>query len=406
MTIVPTDNLKQDMVLSEDVKDVTGRLLFRKGHTIETKHIKILKKWGITEVNILGKADIEEESEFAIDSQLMKEITEDTKRDFKYLDLVHPAVSELFRLSVLFRSQGNTKKRKRHITPPECENFTDEIRPDVAKKIMQHEIKLPELPSIVHELNEIIEDPLSSNEDIARIVSKSPSLTAVLLKIANSSFFGFPSKIDSISRAVTIIGTKEISTLALGISAIKVFEGIPEDLLDMDDFLRHSFACGIISRILAAQKALPQTEQLFVSGLLHDIGRMIVFKYFPLHARALVKRSFESGKLLYQEEKDCLGCRHTDIASFLLMRWKLPFSLENTISCLHNPSDASDPVQATIVHMADIISSALQLGSSGERFVPPLDYKSWDSLELPPSCFSVVIRGATSQLSAFESFLE
>ena len=75
---------------------------------------------------------------------------------------------------------------------------------------MQQEVKLPEIPSIVFELNEIMENPLSSADDIAQIVSKSPSLATVLLKIVNSSFYGFPSKIDSIPRAVTIIGTREI----------------------------------------------------------------------------------------------------------------------------------------------------------------------------------------------------
>jgi len=176
--------------------------------------------------------------------------------------------------------------------------------------------------------------------------------------------------------------------------------------MDMHGFLRHDFACGILSRILAAQKDLPQTEQLFVSGLLHDIGRAVVYRYFPGHASLLLNRAGESGRLLYQEEKDCLGCRHTDIARYLLKKWKLPFSLENNISCHHKPSIANDPAQAAIVHMADIIANALGLGSSGERFVPPLDHKAWDSLGLAPSCFDVVIRQAVNQLSAFENFLQ
>ena len=406
MAIVHTDKLKEGMLLSEEVKDVKGRLLLKKGQEIESKHIKILKMWGITDVNIVGEGSAEKDPDSMIDPQIMEEITEQTKRDFRHTDLNHPAMKELFRLAVLSRARGNGTREDTPVTPTEPNGPPMELRPDVRKKIMQQEVKLPELPSVVFKLNEIIADPLSSADDIAQIVSKSPSLATVLLKIVNSSFFGFPSKIDNISRAVTIIGTREIGTLALGISVMTVFEDISETLINMKHFLRHCFSCGIISRILAAQKDLPQTEQIFVSGLLHDIGRTIVYKYFPMHAGTLLNRSIESGRPLYQEERNVLGCRHTDLGRLLLKKWKLPSVLENNISCHHNPSAANDPVQATIVHMADIISNSLGLGSSGERLVPPLDYKSWDSLGLSPSCFSIVIRQVTDQLSAFETIFE
>ncbi len=406
MTTVHTDHIEEGMLLCDEVKDVKGRLLLKKGQEIESKHIKILKMWGITEVNIVGEGSAEIDPDSVIDPQRMEEITEETKHDFRHTDLEHPAIKELFRLAVLSRAKGNGTKEYPPATPTEPEGSLTELRPDVRKKIMQQDVKLPELPSIVVDLNEIIDDPLSSADDIAQIVSKSPSLATVLLKLANSSFFGFPSKIDSISRAVTIIGTREIGTLALGISVMTVFEGIPETLINLKQFLRHCFACGIISRILAAQKDLPQTEQIFVSGLLHDIGRVIVYKYFPMHANSLLNRAIESGNLLYQEERNVLGCRHTDLGRLLLKKWKLPSILENNISCHHNPSTGNDPVQATIVHMADIISNSLGLGSSGETLVPPLDYKFWDNLELSPSCFTIVIRQAADQLSVFETIFE
>jgi HD-like signal output (HDOD) protein len=394
------------MVLSDEVKDVKGRLLLKKGQIIESNHIRILKMWGVTEVNVVGDASCEEDTETEIDQALLEKVTEDTRRDFVHVDLDHPANSELFRLSVLYRSAQGKLKKEQITGPDEYKDAASQAKPDVRKKIKQDEVKLPEIPSIVFELNEIMADPLSSADDIAQIVSKSPSLATVLLKIVNSSFYGFPSKIDSISRAVTMIGTREIGSLAVGISVITLFDGIPKTLIDMHGFLRHGFACGIISRILAAQKSLPQTEQLFVSGLLHDIGRAIVYQYFPQHANMLLCRSLESGKLLYQEETACLGCKHTEIGSHLLKKWKLPFSLENNISCHHNPSTADDPVQAVIVQMADIISNALELGTSGERFVPNLDYKAWDGLGLSPSCFDVVIRQGINQLTVFEHFLQ
>ncbi len=406
MAIVHTDKIHEDMILSEEVTDIKGRLLLKKGQKIESGHIRILKMWGITEVNIVGEASSEDEKISTIDPELLEKITDATTQNFKHVDLNHPAMSELFRLCIVLKSQNVISKGTNMIAPIENKDSTTLIKPDVRKKIMQQEVKLPEIPTIVFELNDIMADPLSSADDIAKIVSKSPSLAAILLRIVNSSFYGFPSKIDSIARAVTIIGTREIGSLALGISIITMFKDIPEEIMDMNSFVRHGFACGIISRILAAQKNLAQTEQLFVSGLLHDIGRAIVFKYFPFHGATLINRAIESGNLLIHEEKACLGCRHTDIGRFLLKKWKLPFGLENNISCHHNPTVANDPVQATIVHMADIITNALGLGSSGERLVPPLNDKAWDILKISPSCFYVVIKQAINQLTAFENFLQ
>ncbi len=129
---------------------------------------------------------------------------------------------------------------------------------------------MPELPSIIFELNEVIANPMSSADDIAQVVQKSPSIPAILLKIANSPFYGFPSKIDKISSAVILIGTREITGLALGLSVLTTFDKIPKKLLDMFSFLKHSVACGILSRMLATHKRISQTEQFFVSGLLHD----------------------------------------------------------------------------------------------------------------------------------------
>jgi len=404
MAIVHTDDVNEGMVLSEAVQDIKGRLLLKEGQEIESSHIRILKMWGITEITIVGDADSETESD--VDPDLLEKIQEDTKQFFIHTDLKHPAMSEIFRLSVLFRNQNDIQPKKVREVHSPADTSTDNIKPNVRKKIMQQDVKLPEIPSIVFELNDILADPLSSADDIAKIVTKSPSLATILLKIVNSSFYGFPSKIDSISRAVTIIGTREIGSLALGISVITMFEGIPEDIIDMSSFLRHGFACGIISRILAAQKDITQTEQLFVSGLLHDIGRAIIYKYFPAHASALVNQTLISRNLIVQEERECLGCRHTDIGKYLLKKWKLPFSLENNISCHHNPMTANDPVQASIVHLADIIANALELGSSGEKLVPPLNPKAWDILGLAPSCFDVVIKQAINQLSAFDNFLQ
>ena len=405
MSIVNTDDLREDMVLSDDVRDISGRLLLQKGQKIILNHINIMKKWGVTEVRVVDNSLVKQIPGPHTDQKDTEQIEQEIKPLFKYADLDHPAIMELFRLAVLFRSEHDNSEKKAQSIPDKtvaCD--ADHPIEDVQKKIAQKELKLPEIPSIVYELNDILSDPLSTADNLAQVVAKSPSLTAALLRIVNSSFYGFSAKIDTISRAVTIIGTREISSLALVICTLTIFKNIPKEILDMHSFLRHSFSCGLISRMLAANRNIPQTEQMFVAGLLHDIGRVIIYQYFPEQAKALLSRCISSEKIMHQEENTYLGCKHTDISRYLLQAWNFPPILEDNIFYHHDPVAANEPVQAAIVHLADILVNGLGIGSSGERFVPPLDNEAWECLGLPPSSFEVIIRQAKHQLSALELF--
>jgi len=256
MGYVPIGKIKHGMVLSEDVRDINSKLLLSKGQIITSQQIRILKIWGIIEVNITGTHGNEKISEPDMRSEIIEEINENTRQIFKHLDLNHPAVKEIFHFSVRYRSQHNILNTNENLNLTACDDTINHLNKNIRIKIEKSEIKLPEIPTIINELTEIIDDPFASASDIARVMNKSPSLAALLLRIVNSAFYGFPSKIDSISRSVTLIGSKEITGLALGISTMNIFKDIPKEIIDMHSFLKHSLACGIISRILAAHKNL------------------------------------------------------------------------------------------------------------------------------------------------------
>ncbi len=407
MGIIQIDRLKENMVLSEDVRDLNARLLLSKNLKIKSKHIRTLKMWGITEVNVVTDDPVYEEiTRKEIDPELPERVKESTEYLFRHVDLGHPAMKELFRLSVLSKSRRDIYRADKKKMVDIVEDSKEKLMSDLRNNIAYQGIKLPEIPSTAFELNEVIANPLASAEDIARVVSKSPSLAAILLKIVNSPLYAFPSKIDTIPRAVTLIGTQEISSLALGIHTISIFKDIPKDMVDMHLFLKHSLACAIISRVLCAYKNIAQTEQLFVSGLLHDLGRLILYKYYPEQAKKILIRAESSKALLHKEEKKGIGCRHTDIGRDLLKKWKIPFSIENNVFYHHNPSGANNQTSATIVHLADIIAHSLEIGTSGERFVPNFDRRAFNRLGLSPSCFDPVIRLATHQFNAVESFFK
>jgi HD-like signal output (HDOD) protein len=406
MFAVPTDKLKPGKILAEEVRDINGRLLLARGNEIGDNHIRIFKIWGVSEVTVEGPAQGNDKFDPEISPEMFEQVRETVKYLFQHTDLEHPLVKKIFNLAVQFKCEHNLIDTQSEVYIGEQEIDPGDRNKSFVERLNKREIVLPEIPSVVFELNEVIANPMSSASHIARVVNRSPSLTALLLKIVNSSFYGFPSKIDKVSHAVTLIGTREISGLALGISILSIFKNIPKEMIDMYSFLKHSLACGILSRILAAQKNFGQTEQLFVSGLLHDLGRLILYLYFTEESRNILSRARNSNKLLYEEEHDYLGCDHAQVGKQLMEQWKLPAILENNVLYHHNPSEAQQPIPAAIVHLADIIVNSLGIGSSGEKFVPPLDAAAWENLDLPLSIFGTVIGQTTHQFAALESILQ
>jgi HD-like signal output (HDOD) protein len=406
MGTVRTKQLKLGMVLADDVRDVKGRLLLTKGKPIGPEHIRIFKIWGIPQVQILG-AQGENQDPVAppADPGRLETVRKETEFVFRYTDRDHPAMREIFTLAVNYRAAA---------PPRTAESLPMEIpaagptplHGDFLQKFIEKDIVLPEIPSIIFELNEVIANPLSSADQMAQVINKSPSLTALLLKIVNSSFYGLPSEVDRVSLAVTLIGTRELSALALGISIMSIFRKIPSRLLSMPLFLRHSLACGIVSRLLAAQKNMRQTEQMFTSGLLHDLGRLVTFIYFPDEALAAMRHAVAKSICLHAAEKDLFSCHHGHIGKYILNQWRLPLFLENNVCFHHDPMNAPDPAAAALLHVADLLVNALGVGTSGERFVPPLDPRAWEATGLSAGCLEVVITQATNQFNTLEMLLQ
>lgn len=396
--------LKPGMVLSDDVRDVKGRLLLGKGKPVTTEHIRIFKMWGIPEVAVAGAPADAASCSPQVDPQRLEAVARDTEPLFARTDRSHRAVGEIFRLAVDYRAAHPSTPMA--ALPPESVSPANAPKTDFLEQFIARDLALPEIPSIVFELNEVIANPLSTADQMARVINKSPSLTALLLKIVNSSFYGLPSKVDRVSLAVTLIGTRELSALALGISIISVFKSIPRTLLNMQSFLQHSLGCAIIARLLAAQKGLRLTEQMFTAGLLHDIGRLILFIHFPTEILDILRRARRESGVLVAVEQQQLGCDHTAIGRYLLNHWRLPLMLENTVAFHHTPADAPDPVPAAIVHVADILVNALGVGTSGEHLVPPLDARAWEALDLPAGTLEVTVRQALNHLDTLAFLLE
>lgn len=261
------------------------------------------------------------------------------------------------------------------------------------QELVKRSMEIPSLPLIFTRIDEAVNNPRSSLADIGKIISEDSSLIARLLQIVNSALYNFPSKIETISRAVTIVGTQQLRDLALATSVMKLFRGIPENLLSMEDFWRHSIACGVAARVLASLRREANVERFFVAGILHDIGRLILFLECPDSVRPMLSRCKENCELLYIVESEEFGFDHAAAGRVALQNWKLPSSLEEIVACHHDPAAASRyPLETALIHIADILTHSLELGNSGERLVPPMNNQAWERAGLSPSELSGVMK--------------
>ena len=259
------------------------------------------------------------------------------------------------------------------------------------RDLLKGYVEVSSLPTIHLRLEEAINNPKKSMSDIAKVIREDPGLTARLLRIVNSAFYNFPSKVETISQAVTIVGTQQLSALALATSVMKMFKGIQSNLVSMDSFWRHSIACGLAARVLATMRRDNNAERFFVAGMLHDIGRLILYTKLTDRSQEILHRARNAPMLLYEAEREALGFNHAVVGGLLLQTWKLPTSLEEIVMYHHNPTSATRfPMETAIVHISDIIVHAMDLGSSAETYVPPLDPSAWEKLGLHPSVLGSV----------------
>ncbi|VAW84820.1 hypothetical protein MNBD_GAMMA16-2314 [hydrothermal vent metagenome] len=243
--------------------------------------------------------------------------------------------------------------------------------------------KVASLPTIFVKLDEAMGNPRSTNKNYAAIINEDTAMTARLLRIANSALYNFPAKIETISHAITIIGTQQLRDLVLACSVIKMFENIPEEEVSMELFWRHSIAVGVTARILAGMRRENNVERFLIAGLLHDIGRLILFTEMTKQMQYVVKEAQETQQILFKVEKEVLGFDHAKLGGLLLKTWQLPDRLIDAVQYHHAPMRSKTyPIEASTIHLADIIVNALQLGTAGEHLVPPLNNNAWKQLNL------------------------
>ncbi len=316
---------------------------------------------------------------------------------FMYTDHDNEAIEEIFRLSV-FRTTAALRLGW-HLPEQDerLHNNTEYLRDSFIagqvdpKTLVDSETQLVSFPEVYFRIREVLETPTSSAEDVARIVSNDMELTAKLLKLVNSPFYGLMDTVEDVRHAIALVGVAEVANLALGISAIKVFKDIPPELMDVKTFWKHSVSCGIFARLIASRLNGLKGDRFFTAGLLHDIGRLIILKKLPYASVQTLLYAHENLLPLVEAERDVLGFDHTQVGHLLLTEWQFPQGLADAVAWHHSPASAQDPLAASVIQLADNLTNAMEISNGGLYVLPGLERGAWERLHLKPSDIVAVV---------------
>jgi HD-like signal output (HDOD) protein len=263
---------------------------------------------------------------------------------------------------------------------------------------------MPSLPITFQRINEVVANPAGTTAQLAETVSGDQGLATRILRLANSSFYGLSARVDTITQAIGIIGTRQLRDLALAAAVMDLFKGMAPDLINADDFWTHSLAVGAGARLIAQRRGETACERHFVAGMLHDLGLMVMAQRLPKRLSENLARARTDGQPLAQVERLEMGFDHAELGAVLVERWHLPDTLVEPTACHHRLLTTARYVHdCAAVHVAEVLAEALGYGSAGEAVVPPLDPIAWNLLELSPADLSPLTTALERQVAELKA---
>lgn len=243
---------------------------------------------------------------------------------------------------------------------------------------------LPALPAVVMELIDSLGRDDLSAEQLATKLSHDQALTAKTLRLANSSFYGVPRKVASISEAVSILGMRTVRTVVTAAALTGSFKKDNRTSLDFDALWRHSIATALCAKGLA--EALEQDgESAFTLGLLHDIGRLVLATSFSRQYQAALDYQRAHDCLPQEAELATLGLDHSTVGGCITEHWRFAPAMVDAVTLHHAPGESTEITLASLVHVADNIAHALGLSHLEDDIVPELNPHVWSAMKLSPA---------------------
>jgi len=255
------------------------------------------------------------------------------------------------------------------------------ISPQLREKI-ERISNLPTLPQVAARLLRVVNDPETGAADVASLVSQDVSLSAKIVRLANSAYYGTPRAIASIQTAVVRLGFKVINTMVLSLTVFDMFPADSHSIrFDRKAFWRHCVRCGLMAKLLAqrARRCTVDPEEAFCAGLLHDVGKVVMEQYLHEDFAAALDYAQRKAVSFWQAEDMVLQYTHTDVAAWLTSRWELPDALFEPLTAHHSPGEAHECREiAYLCHYADHLCYTPGAAEPDDGVAPPLCERTHD----------------------------
>jgi len=267
---------------------------------------------------------------------------------------------------------------------------------------------LPTIPSVYVTVNKMLSDPHTSAFDVGQVVSSDQVIASKILKLANSAFYGFAGRVNTVPHAIAVLGfnaTKNVVLTTGVLSALKLKN--PIDGFNLTAFWKHSAAVGAIARLAAEEFYAQRKEEAFVAGILHDIGKLILAICSPEDFANCMDIAASKGCLFLEAEKEVLGIYHTDVAALINRKWNLPREIAAVMINHHkNINMLSEHTRMiAIVKLADVLARGLQLGHPCDYSMPVLEPEISSMLKVTPKKLDTILAASSGALQSSMDFL-
>lgn len=274
------------------------------------------------------------------------------------------------------------------------ENRRSEIR-----RIIKDTKSLPTLPGIIAKLGTLAENDKVSVQEMARLVSSDQVLSAKVLRLVNSAFYGFSGRVSTVSNALILLGVNVVKSLAISSS---IFEIMEKNVVGLWE---HSMGVGMAATIISKRLKLPETEETATAALLHDIGKVIIKIKLEQDYDLLRARIEQDGLSMTEAERELLETDHAEIGEWLARTWLLPEKLSEPIACHHDVSKSVLHQNKTaVVHIADVLTKAGGFGFSGDDIVPAIQPIAWKKLGLTELILEEIVTELEDKLVDVKNF--
>ncbi len=281
------------------------------------------------------------------------------------------------------------------------------IDTELLRKRVERLDGLPTLPTVASSLVSMTQSPQTSATQIGELISKDQALTARVLKLVNSAYYGFPKQISTVNHAVVILGFSRVKNIVLAASVFGMKGQQGPQRFDATGFWVHSLGAAVASRTVARDLGRGDAEEAFVCGLLHDIGKLVFAQLAPEDYDRCLAAAEQRGELIRKVEAEVFGVDHTEVGSWLAEQWKLPPAVVAGVRRHHTPTATrKDRDAACVTHLADILSRALQIGWAGDPTVARIDPTVAQETGLTPAALDKLLDRLLDELDKAKDFFD